>query len=219
MVASHLLSKDIIPLQTSDTGDDALRTMGEFYVKHLPIVNNQELLGLLSEEEVLDNDPSEPIGSYPLRFTKLSVKDTDHIYDVLKLVNDFQLTTVPVIDDKGNYQGLIALEDLVKFFAGIGSFAEPGSILVLEMARQDYSLAMIARIAESEDALILSSFISATTDERKIDVTLKLNRKDIQRVKASFERHKFEIKASFQEEEYFDSLRDRFDSFMAYINV
>ena len=43
MIAQNLVSNDIIPLRTSDTGDDALSMMGDFYVRHLPIVSNNQL--------------------------------------------------------------------------------------------------------------------------------------------------------------------------------
>ena len=36
MVAETLLSQAIVPLRTSDTGEEALNMMDDFYVKHLP---------------------------------------------------------------------------------------------------------------------------------------------------------------------------------------
>jgi len=56
VIANNLLSQTIVPLRTSDTGEDALSVMSDFYVKHLPIVNNTELLGLISEDDILDHD-------------------------------------------------------------------------------------------------------------------------------------------------------------------
>jgi acetoin utilization protein AcuB len=38
MVAESLISNVILPLRTSDTGDEALSMMDDFYVRHLPIV-------------------------------------------------------------------------------------------------------------------------------------------------------------------------------------
>lgn len=219
MTANNLLSQTIVPLRTSDTGEDALSIMNDFYVKHLPIVNNTELLGLISEDDILDHDVEEAVGSYKLSITRPYVKSSDHIYEVLRLVSDYQLTTIPVIDDENQYLGLISQEDLLRFFASIGSIKEPGSIIVLEMSKRDYSLAQLARIVESESAVILSSFITSVGDSTQIDVTLKINRPEIHRLIASFERFDLHVKASFQEAAYFDTLKDRFDSLMSYLNV
>lgn len=219
MIAGNLLSKHIVPLRTSDTGEEALGIMSDFYIKHLPIVNNEQLLGLISEDDILEHDVEEAVGSYQLSMARPYVKESDHVYEVFRLVSEYQLTVIPVVDMEDNYLGLIAQEDLLRFFASIGSFTEPGGIVVLEMSKRDYSLAEIARIVESENAIILSSFITSSTDSTKIDVTLKINRNDIQSILATFDRFNYQVKASFLESDYFDSLKDRFDMLMTYLNV
>ncbi|MEL6636195.1 MAG: CBS domain-containing protein [Bacteroidota bacterium] len=219
MIAANLLSHEFVPLRTSDTGQEALSIMGDFYVKHLPIVNNEQMLGLISEDDILQNDIEEAVGSYTLSLTSPTVNERDHLYDVLRVLSEYNLTVVPVIDSDNNYLGLITQGDLLRFFAQIGSFTEPGSIIVFEMSKQDYSLSEIARIVEGENAAILSSFITSPLDTTQIDVTIKINRQDLQRIIATFERFDYTIKASFQEMEYFEGLKDRFDSLMAYLNV
>lgn len=221
MIAKNLLSHSIIPLRTSDTGAEALGIMSDFYVRHLPIVNDKQLLGLISEDDILEYDVEEAVGSYQLSMNRPYVKDTDHLYDVLKTLSEFQLTVVPVVDAEDNYKGLISQDDLVRYFANTGSFTEPGSIVVLEMHKKDYSLAEISRIVESESAAILSTFITSNLDSERIDVTVKINKQDfqLQRIIASFERFDYTIKASFQEADYFDGLQERYDSLMNYLNV
>ncbi len=221
MIAGNLLSHNIIPLRTSDTGAEALGIMNDFYVRHLPIVNDKQLLGLISEDDILEHDIEEAVGSYQLSMTKPYVKDTDHLYDVLKIISEYKLTVVPVIDSESNYKGLISQDDLVRYFANTGSFTEPGSIIVLEMHRRDYSLAEISRIVEEESAAILSTFITSSLENERIDVTVKINKQDfkLQRIIASFERYEYNIKASFQEADYFDGLQERYDSLMNYLNV
>ncbi len=219
MTAETLLSTTILPLRTSDTGEDALGMMNDFYVRHLPVVNNEQLLGLLSEEDVLNADVEEPVGSYSLSLPTASVLLTDHVYEVMRLLADYQLTIIPVVDTDGNYAGLVTLEDLIRYFATSSSFQDPGSIVVLEMGRHDYSLATIARIVESDNAAILSSFITNFSDSTRIDVTLKINRMQIGTILATFERFNIQVKASFNEQVYFDTLKERYDSLINYLNV
>jgi len=221
MIASNIISHDVLPLRTSDTGDTALGIMGDFFIQHLPIVNNKQLLGLISETDILDQDQGEAVGSYPLSLTRPYVKDGDHIYEVLRVLHEFKLTIVPVVDAEDNYMGMITQADLLRFFAQTGSFTEPGSILVLEMSRRDYSLAEISRIVESESAAVLSCYVTTalTGADQNIDVTIKINRQEIARIIASFERYDYRIKASFQETEYFETLKDRYDSLLNYLNV
>ena len=219
MIASNLLSQTIIPLRTSDSGEEALGIMNDFHIRHLPIVNNTQLLGLISEDDILDNDVSEAVGSYQLSMNRPYAKSSDHVYEVLRLVSEYQLTAIPVIDIDDNYLGLISQEDLVRYFANIGSFTEPGGIIVLEMNKRDYALSHLSRIVESENAVILSSFITSNVDSNKIDVTLKINKPETFRIIATFERFNIQVKASFQEASEMDALKDRYNSLMAYLNI
>jgi CBS domain-containing protein len=219
MIAENLMTEAILPLRTSDTGDDALAIMGENFVRHLPIVNNHQLLGLLSEDDIFDNDASEPVGSYRLTLMHARVRKDDHVYEVMRQMAEYQLTVVPVVDLEGNYIGMITLEDVLRFFAESNPFRDPGGIIVLEVARQDYSMAEIARIVESENALILSSFVQAYPESSRIDVTLKINRQNIWPVLATFERFNYQVKASFGETDYYETLKERYDALMTYLKV
>lgn len=219
MIAESLISTSIIPLQTSDRGETALEMMSEFYVRHLPIVNNQQLLGLISEDDVLNFDVNEPIGSYSLSLIRPYVSSRDHIYEIMRLMAELKLTLIPVVDDDQNYLGVVTMEDLLQYFAQSASLSEPGSILILDVARRDYSLAEIARLVESEGAAILNVFLTTYPNSARISVTLKINRQEIGRVLATFERFEYDIRASFSETEFVDSLKERYDSLMSYLNV
>ena len=219
MVAETLMTDSLVPLRTSDTGEEALSLMNDFYLKHLPIVNNEELLGLLSEDDVLNNNVDEAVGSYQLGLHNAYAYTDDHIYEVMRQLAEKNLTVIPVINREQTYMGMITQEDLLNYFARTGSFTEPGSIIVLEMQRRDYTLAELARIVEGENAAVLSSFISSDLSSSVIHVTLKINKQNIQALLASFERFNYVVRASFNEGEYLQNLQERYDSLMTYLNV
>jgi hypothetical protein len=91
--------------------------------------------------------------------------------------------------------------------------------LVLELNIHDYSLSEIARIVESNDAKILSLYISSHIDSNKLELTVKINRTDLSPIIQTFNRYNYTIKASFHQSEYVDDLKDRFDSFMSFLNI
>jgi hypothetical protein len=220
MYARELISEDIPPLKTSDTGERALAWMDEFRVSHLPIVNNVDFLGLISESDILDfNSSNEPIGGHSLNLSRPYVFDYQHTYDVLKVMSSLKLSVIPVLNDKEQYLGLIHLSTLLQHFAEMASMKESGGLLVLELNLHDYSLSEIARIVESNDAKILSSYISSQIDSTKLEVTLKINRTDLSAIIQTFNRFNYTIKASFHQSEYVDDLKDRFDSFMSFLNI
>jgi acetoin utilization protein AcuB len=219
MIASELISQILSPLRTSDTGEQALAMMSIYHVKHLPIVNNEELLGTISEEDILSANMDEPIGSYGLSLSRAHVNQRDHLFEVMGKMADFDLTTIPVIDDKRTYLGVITQEELMQFYAKSFSFTEPGSILVLEMERHNYSLAEISRLIEAEGIRILSTFLTKSPDSETVYVTLKIGVGDAQRAKTTLERHDYFVKASFVEETFVEDLKEHYDSLMHYLNV
>jgi len=220
MIARNLITDGILPLKTSDTGRIALSWMEDFRVMHLPIVNNEGFLGLISEFDIYNfNDFDKAVGNHSLSLSKAYVYDYQHIYDVLKIMQQHKLSLIPVIDDRENYLGSITLQQLLEHFTLTMSVNDPGGILVLEMSSNDYSLSEIARIVESNDAKILSLFLSSAPDTTKIEVTLKINRVDLSAVVQTFLRYNYLIKATFSEPDDHDDLRERFDSLMNYLNI
>ena len=194
--------------------------MDEFRVSHLPIVNNNEFLGLISDSDILDlNEPEAPLGNHPLSLIRPFVHAKEHIYEVLKLAAKMQLTLIPVLYDHNHYLGNISLRSLVEHFSSTASVQHPGGIIILELNQNDYSLSQIARIVEENDAKIMSLYISDHSDSTRIELTIKVNREDIRAILASFQRYNLDVKASFQQSEFSEDLRNRFDLFMNYINM
>ena len=77
----------------------------------------------------------------------------------------------------------------------------------------------IARLIESDNAVILSSFISNVADPSIVSLTLKLNKSNLDKVSATLRRFGYNIKGSYVETEYVDQLRDRYDMLMNYLDV
>jgi predicted transcriptional regulator len=221
MLANKLIS-DLIPaLKTSDTGVQALQWMEFFRIKHLPIVNHQQFLGLISDQDIYDlNDPGEAIGNHKLSLHRPYVTMDQHIYEIIEVLSRLNLTLVPVLNEDKHYLGSITQEDIVKEFANLSAMQHPGGILVLEMNVNDYSLTEISNIVESNDARILSLYVSNSTDLQKMTVTLKINLDDLTSVVETFNRYNYTILATYMNTHDMNEFyQDRFDEFIKYLNV
>jgi len=221
MVAIDLIS-DIIPsLKTSDTGQTALNWMEIFRISHLPIVNNLDFLGLISDSDIYDmNQPEEPIGNHELTLLKPYVRDDQHIFEVIGVAARLKLSVIPVLDDNNHYMGLITTSDLVRYIASISSMDQPGGIIVLEMIERDYSLTQIAQIIESNNIKVLSMYITSPTDSTRMEVTLKVNETDLLSVIRTFERYNYNVKTWITTNDSIDRFySERFDLLMKYLNM
>ena len=221
MLAKDLISDTIPSLRTSDTGLRALSWMDIFRISHLPIVNNEDFLGLISDKDIYDlNMADEPIGNHKLSLFSPYVTEKQHIYEVIEIASRLNLTVVPVLDEHKNYLGLITINDLIQHFTTLAAANQPGAIIVLELNVNDYSLSEIAQIVEGNDAKILSLYVSSVPESTRVEVTIKINRNELSSIVQTFSRYDYTIKASFMEDNNLESLyNNRFELFMRYLDV
>jgi len=221
MLAKDLISDTVPALRTSDNGQKALYWMDIFRISHLPIVNNQDFLGLISDKDIYDhNMAEEPLGNHSLSLFSPFVTYDQHLYEVMELASRLNLSVVPVLDHTNHYLGVITLNDLLHFFADFFALKEPGAIIVLDMNIHDYSLAQISQIVESNDAKVLSVCVSSHSSSTKVEVTLKINRTDLSSIMQTFNRYNYIIKGTFMDEEDMNSFyENRYEMFMKYLNI
>lgn len=220
MIAKNLINETIPPLKLSDTGSKALDWMAQFHVQHLPVVDGTGYVGMISENDILDkNMPDLSFESYELYNFRPYVEEQMHIYEVVKEINDNSLSSIPVLDEEEVYKGIITSENLLEFFAKVKAVQEPGGIIILEMHVSDYTLSQIAQIIESNDAKVLSMYVTTHHHSPKMEVTLKINRTDLSRIIATFERYEYKIAGAYQENVYIEDMQERFDAFMNYLNI
>ncbi len=221
MLAKELIS-DVIPaLKTSDTGVKALYWMDIFRISHLPIVNNTEFQGLISDTDIYDmNSPDEPIGNHSLSLFSPYIQEEQHVYEAIALIAKLKLSIVPVLDQNKHYIGMITAQRLMQFMGDLFAVKNPGGIIVLEINANDYSLTQISQIVESNDAKILSMYIISSPDSMKMDLTLKINRIDLTSIIQTFVRFEYMVKAQFMEDDEMENLySNRYEQFMLYLNI
>lgn len=221
MIASDLISEVIPSLKTSDLGQTALNWMEIFRISHLPIVNNQDFLGLISDADIYDmNQPEEPIGNHELNLFKPYVDANQHIFEVIGLASRLRLTVVPVLDAGKHFKGVITIPDLVRHLAGLTSLDQPGGLIVLDLIERDYSLSQIAQIVEGNNVKIMSVYVTSPADSTKFEVTIKVNTTDLLPVIKTFERYNYQVKTWISDNDSMDNFySERLDLLMKYLNI
>lgn len=219
MLARELISKIVPPLRPNDEVSRALAWMDEFKVSHLPVVDGHEFLGLISEDNILDGEKGDIVLASKEAFATAFVLESQHIYYVIRKLSATDLSVVAVLDSNDNYLGCITLSDLVAKFEELAVINQPGGIIVLNLNKNDYSLAQVAHVVESNNAKILSSYVFERPETGKLELTLKVNQEEVGSINQSLERYGYEVIAYFQESAHLESLKGRYDELMRYINI
>ncbi len=220
MKVEDLISEYIPPLKYTETGERALNWMNEFRVSHLPVLHGNEYVGLVSDDDIFDMaDPEHQLKDELINLPKPFVYSDRHVYDVMKLISDLKITTVPILNRENKYIGCTDLLYLMSQITAVGSIKETGGILVLKMAVHDYSLTEISRIVEENDAKILSSYVSSKSDSTEIEVTLKINDVHLDRIIRTFERYDYVISETYAKGNHTEDIKKRYDELMNYLNM
>lgn len=221
MIAQEIINHMIPPLKSSDDAHKAVVWMEEFRCNHLPVIDNNRLLGFISEEIILEaNDIEKKLVDFELVGQNCFVSQESHFYDILKVAGEHKLQLVAVTNENGEYEGVITVQDIMTSFAQTAAVQIPGGILILSIDLIDYSLAEISRLVEENNAKILSSIVvEDPMDKRKIKLTIKVNQLDLTRIAATLERFSYKIIGRYQEDKKDFEDKDRIDMLMRYLNI
>jgi predicted transcriptional regulator len=221
MQAYEFINNLIPPLKLKDKVKMALGWMEEIRTGQLPVVDEGRFLGFVTEDLIFSlNNPDLAVSKIELDSPSCFVFLDKHIYDVIKVASENHSNMVAVVDREYNYLGVVTMEDAIGAFANSLSIQSQGAVLVLSMFMTDYSLSEIARIIESENAKILSSFISNDPlDDSKIKLTLKLDRTEMRHIKATLERFGYKILDHYQEEESVSGEQERIGNLLRFLEL
>lgn len=220
MFASELISNVIPPLRTTDTVRKALERLSDLKLYHLPVLFDSQYMGLIAEDDLIEvRDAEQTLSSISLSVLNSFVYQDAHVYDVVRLFSQMNLSVVPVLDYKRNYLGVISVHSLIDYTADLFAVKDPGGIIVLEIGNRNNSMTHMAQIVEADNAQILSSYVQSFPDSTKLEVTLKINKTELSGIIASFERYDYQVKAVFNNTANDQGSEDRFNSFMNYLNV
>jgi len=126
---SEIMSTDLVTLNTIDTLEVAEKLFKKHNIKHIPVVNNKEVIGMLSYSDLLrisfadvtDDEKNVEAFVYDLfTIAQVMVKDVyiippyATIKEVAELLAKKSFHALPVVEDK-ELVGIVTTTDLIKY--------------------------------------------------------------------------------------------------------
>ena len=193
--------------------------MNLYRVNHLAVVKNDFYLGVISDKEIMNwASTEEYIEEHLPNLASPHVLNSQHLFDIIEVLEQNNLSVVPVLDNDQQYQGVITNRKLLYTIANSAAIQSVGGVLVLQMNNNDYSMTEIANIIESNDTKILSSYVISKKDSTKMELTIKLNKTDITAIIKDLERYEYNVKASYKEEDPNTDFLERYEQLMRFLN-
>lgn len=219
MLVKDFITKEPPVLKSFDTGEYVLALMDDFKLKHLPLLSDGAYKSLVSEKDILTMpDIASTIGD--LTIFAPGVTENSHIHEALSLMSRYQLSLLPVISPEGEYLGAVTRDKLVDILAELCCAEASGSVFVLEVTSQDYSLTDIARLIESNNAHVLNLFSYTDKDTGRLRLIIKIDLEDASPVIRSFERFNYTVLYYFMEKGMVDDLlQQRIEELVHFMNI
>jgi acetoin utilization protein AcuB len=219
MQASDLLSSSIFPLKPGDTCGFAKEMMSEWMVNHLPVVVEENLLGIVSGKDIIGIAANKKIDTYITTLHGYEVVENNHLFQLLGVFGHTGYSVLPVLTISGNYLGSITLPHLLALTSQLLTIQQEGAIVSLEMNLIDYSLSEIARITESDNIKIMGLIINKMNDPNRIQVHLKLNSWQVNGLMATLNRFNYTVIGVYTTAAMLDDLKGRYDTLMKYLDI
>ncbi|HZK47217.1 MAG TPA: CBS domain-containing protein [Atopostipes sp.] len=202
MKVKHYMTKDVFTVTSDVKITDAVDIMEGNNFHRLPVVENNQFIGLITEELIAKGSPSKvsSLSIYEMNylFDKVLVKDlmktevitiSDdiHVEEAAVLMAEKDITVLPVVNDTNEVIGIITHKDIFKALIQLTGYQEKGARVVVE-TKED----RIGVIAEISNALaqneINLSHIFVNRPDDVIEITLQTSGKEPKAVKELIER-------------------------------
>lgn len=222
MIASTYIDPGIPSLKPCDTAHTALAQMEEYELAQLPVVEPAEAayLGLAAKPFLQEIDASVQMQDLLLSHRKFFVFADTHLYNIVAHFADTPLNIIAVLSSENKYEGIIVQKDLQNALAKLFADQQAGSLLTLSMETRQYSMQVLGKLIESNQAKILTSFVHKHPESaQKILLTLKINQPDLSLLINTLNRFGYHVKARYDKPTAKNFERERIDLLLKYLEI
>ncbi|UMB59099.1 CBS domain-containing protein [Lutibacter sp. A80] len=219
METAPFILKKIKPFTLESKVEAVKLFFKETAFSHFPIVNNNELIGLISKIDIDEVDANEKkLEDFSYLINLFFVEQSENLLEIIKAFAANEANIVPVIKKDHTYIGYLDLIDILHVYNQTPFLNNEGVVLQLEKEIQDFSFTQVSQIVETNNGKISGLFISETSGAF-VKITLKFSAQDINEIIQAFRRYNYTVLSKHKEDFYLEELKERSDYLQKYLNI
>jgi acetoin utilization protein AcuB len=175
MLVKNWMSKNVITIDADDSMNMAIKMMKQYKIKVLPVMENGQMIGILSDGDIKRASASEAttLDVYELAYLLDQLKIRDimtrnvitisallTIDEVAELLLEKNISSVPVLDENKKIVGIITKTDILKVLISLTGMQRRGVDFGFEVADEPGSIKMLTDQIRSYGGRISSILIS-----------------------------------------------------------
>ena len=221
MLTDQYINNSIQALKVTDDIDFAINYMEDCQVHFLPVLKGQELVNYVELNQLYNlNDSQNPLSDLPLYAPVLPFLTLgQHLMSVLAYLKSMDLPLLAMLNEAGEYLGLLQAKDIGEAMSKSLSIKQGGSILVIKIKPQDYALSELSRVIEYAEAKIIGLLIFEMEGQEDLELHVKLNTSSLANCLSALERHGYHVAQYFNREDSQEDLDSRYANLMKFIDL
>lgn len=220
MTTLQLADNNFPLLKLKDSVEMALQLMNDHKTAHLPVVSEGKFLGLISEEDLADQEnKNTTLDVYQTYFITAAVNEKFNFLKAASVFNLYHTNVIPVINENNELLGTISAKSLITEMGNFCGSSEFGAMVVLDIERSRFAISEINSIIESDGATILHLNVTPHPVPDLLEVTIQINKKEIATIIATFERYGYSVSYYSGEELFQNELSLNYNNLMNYLDI
>lgn len=212
MLVKDKMTKFPVTVDLSDTLASASRIMHEKNIRHLPVLEDGKLVGLLCFTDIMRAMPSKVNtleqheatylfstlkvrDALPERQKVVTAKADACIEEAALIMRSYKIGCLPVLDKQGNLVGLCTENDIFDAFIDLLGVRSSGSRISIAIGEEPGIIADITAVIKSFNANITKIGMLPTDDHHYL-VVIRLKTTNLQGVVEALAEHGYQVESS-----------------------
>ncbi len=207
MFVANRMTKNPITVGPDTKVDEAAALMKKHHFRRLPVVDNEKLVGFLSDKDIMQVAPSPAttLAKYEINslLAKMRIADIMEknviavdvaatIEEAALLMCNHKIGGMPVVSSVGAVVGVITETDIFKTFVDVMGLAEGKTRLTLEVQDRVGTVKEIAEVF-SDLGLSIDSLITCKRDDGSYEIVVRGDFPEVEKIKATLTEKGFKV--------------------------
>ena len=200
MKVHEWMVKDPVTVSKDQEVQDCVDLMKEYSIRHLPVVEDQKLVGLVTESDLREVSSASFIEDMTIEsvmITKpITVSPDTDIEDAAKLIYYHKIGGLPVIDNDEEVVGIITVVDLLEVFIELMGVMKSSSRIDVILGDEPEAFERVSALIRGEGGEIISVGISGDDSKTERIYFFRLEKCDVEHITGTLQDAGFEVVSS-----------------------
>ncbi len=199
MLVRDIMASPVVAIARDITLQNAYRTMQERGIRHLPVIDGERLVGVITDRDLRVATSALAPAPFPpgskvsevMRSRPFTADPADPVEDAARTMREKKIGCLPVTDD-GRLVGIITGLDLLDALMRMTGADKPSGRLEVRLADRPGELARLARFMGERD-LNIHSILTTPEGAENIRAVLRIGSIDVRLLAQDLRRAEFDV--------------------------